>query len=40
MNNNTRKRWRKLTKKDRVALAKLGEVRKSKHPKVARSGER
>jgi len=40
MNNNTKKRWRKLTKKDRQALAKAGEHRKSRHPKVARSGER
>jgi hypothetical protein len=39
MNNNTKKRWKKLTKSDRQALAKAGEVRKSKHAKVARSAK-
>lgn len=32
INNNTKKRWRKLTKKDRVAMAQA--PRKSKKPKV------
>jgi hypothetical protein len=35
LNNNTKHRWKKLTKAQRVALAKAGEVRKSKHAKVA-----
>jgi hypothetical protein len=35
MNNNTKKRWNETTKAQRVALAKAGETRKSKHAKVA-----
>jgi len=37
MNNNTKARWKALSKKDRQALAKAGEVRKSKRAKVGGS---
>ncbi len=34
MNNNSKKRWKRLTKADRVAMAQRGAIRKSKWPKV------
>jgi hypothetical protein len=37
MNNNTKYRFKRLSKKDRQASAMRGLVRKSKHAKVARS---
>jgi len=35
MNNNTKHRWKQLTKKDRRNLAAAGAVRKSRQAKVA-----
>lgn len=34
MNNNTKKRWKLLKKRDRQRLAEAGRVRKSTRPKV------
>jgi hypothetical protein len=34
VNNNTKARWKKLTKRDRRQLALAGAIRKSKKPKV------
>lgn len=36
MNNNTKARWKRLTKEQRQELAKAGKERKSKFAKVAR----
>lgn len=40
MNNNTRSRFKALTKEQRQDIAAAGAVRKSKFPKVARKGPR